>query len=116
MSTAFSAIITAGALVLPDTSVGMAEQSITRSPRRRARAAAHRPPPGRPAHLAGAAGMEDGGAVVAAELEQRGVVAGLGAGLDLALARRAASPAWPRWRRAAFTPATAVRRSSSVDR
>ena len=32
MSTAFSAIITAGALVLPDTSVGITEQSITRRP------------------------------------------------------------------------------------
>ena len=32
MSTAFSAIITTGALVLPDTSVGMTEQSTTRRP------------------------------------------------------------------------------------
>ena len=86
MSTAFSAIITAAALVLPDTSVGIAEQSITRSPgtpctRRRASTTAI----ASLAHAAGAAGVEDGRALVAAELQQRGVVAGLRAGLDLAL-------------------------------
>ena len=120
MSAAFSAIITTGTLVLPETSVGITEQSTTRKPLD----AVHAQPLSRTAsgslafaHLAGAARVEDRGAVVAAELEQVGVGRRAhGAGPDLALARNGASPATRRVARAALTPATGVARSSSVAR
>src|SRR6218665_5943 len=103
-SPAFSAIITMGALVLPETSVGIAEPSITRRPampctRRRASTTASGALPmrqgpagwkgGGPGGVIGGGGggegMEDGGAVGAAEIEQLGGARGLRPGLHFTL-------------------------------
>src|SRR6218665_455543 len=85
-SPAFSAIITMGALVLPETSVGIAEPSITRRPampctRRRASTTASGALPMRE----GAAGGEMVGPWGAAEIEQLGGARGLRPGLHFTL-------------------------------
>ena len=92
MSTAFSAIITAGAWVLPRPSIGMTEQSMTRRPpHARARAAARRRPPADRCPSCRCPMGERSSRRCCGKLQQRGVIDGLRAGFDLALARMAAS-------------------------
>ena len=119
MSLAFSAIITTGALVLPDTSVGMIEQSTTRKPVHAVHAQPvvddrHRVVR---AHPAGARRMEDRRAVVARELEQLVVVCTSRPRADAPRRRRARSAAVAASRaRDTARPRSRSARSRSVER